>query len=140
MYKIEEAPKAGHSRPSRGAGFAGGTEARCNRAHGGPAQPRPGHPAPAPPARRQAAQHIGALTSVKHPFAVGPFLVVAPRFPAREFTHRWVGHHRIHVGHLLPQLPRRPAHRVLHPVVLGYVAPAAASAGRAEQLFQPLVG
>ena len=96
-------------------------------------------PAPAPPARRQAAQHIGALTSVKHPFAIGPFLVEAPSFPAREFTHRWVGHHRIHVGHLLPQLPWRPAHRVLYPVVLGYVAPAVATTNWAEQLFKKLV-
>jgi len=43
------------------------------------------------------------------------------------------------MGHLLPQIPRSPAHRVFHPVVFGDVAPAAPSALRAEQLLQPFI-
>jgi len=43
------------------------------------------------------------------------------------------------MGRLLPQLPRRPAHRVLHPVVPGDVAPATVAALRAEQLLQPFI-
>jgi len=43
------------------------------------------------------------------------------------------------MGHLLPQVPRRPAHRVLHAAVFGDVAPAAAAALWAEQLLQPFI-
>ena len=43
------------------------------------------------------------------------------------------------MGHLLPELTGCPAHRVLHAVVLGDVAPAAAAALRAEQLLQPFI-
>jgi len=43
------------------------------------------------------------------------------------------------MSHLLPQIPRRPAHCVLQPVVPGDVAPAAAAALRAEQLLQPFI-
>jgi len=43
------------------------------------------------------------------------------------------------MGYLLPQIPRSPAHRVLHPVLFGDVAPAAAAALRTEQLLQPFI-
>jgi len=43
------------------------------------------------------------------------------------------------MGHLLPPLRRRQAHRVLHTAVFGDVSPAAAAALRAEQLLQPFV-
>lgn len=43
------------------------------------------------------------------------------------------------MGHLLPQLTRRPAHRVLHPVMAHHMAPSSQSALGAEQLLQPLV-
>jgi len=44
------------------------------------------------------------------------------------------------MAHLLPEIPGCPANRVLHAVVLGDVAPAAAAALRAEQLLHPFVG
>ncbi len=56
-----------------------------------------------------------------------------------ELTHARVGHHRIHMGHLLPEVALRPAHRVADPIVLRHMAPAVAAAGRAEQLLQPFV-
>lgn len=43
------------------------------------------------------------------------------------------------MGHLLPQLTRRPAHRVVHPVMANHMAPASHAALGAEQLLQPLV-
>ncbi len=43
------------------------------------------------------------------------------------------------MGHLLPQLPRRPVHFVQHPVDPLDMAPAAAAALRAEQLLQPFI-
>ena len=43
------------------------------------------------------------------------------------------------MGHLFPQLPRSPAHRVLHCVVFGHMEPAAVAALGAEQFFEPLV-
>ena len=43
------------------------------------------------------------------------------------------------MGHLFPELPGRPAHRVADLVVLDHMAPAATAAFRAEQLLQPLV-
>jgi hypothetical protein len=43
------------------------------------------------------------------------------------------------MGHLLPQVARGPEHRVQHPVDPFDMAPAAATALRAEQLLQPFV-
>ena len=43
------------------------------------------------------------------------------------------------MGHLLPQLPRCPAHRVPHRIVFDHMAPTAVAAFRAEQLLQPFV-
>ena len=43
------------------------------------------------------------------------------------------------MGHLFPELPGRPAHRVDDRVVLGHVTPAAMAALRAEQLLQSFV-
>ena len=73
---------------------------------------------------------------IKEPLPIGPFQAGSPRSTACEGTHRGVGVQWIHMGHLLPELTGCPAHRVLHAVVLGDVAPAAAAALRAEQLLQ----
>ncbi len=54
-------------------------------------------------------------------------------------AHRGVRLYWIHMGHLLPEVARRPAHRVQHPVDPGDMAPAAAAALRAEQLLQPFI-
>ena len=54
-------------------------------------------------------------------------------------AHRGIGGGWINMGHLLPQLPRRPVHGVKHSVVFDYMAPEAAGALRAEQLLQPFV-
>ena len=43
------------------------------------------------------------------------------------------------MGHLFPELPGRPAHRVDDGVVLGHVTPAAMAAFRAKQFLQPFV-
>ena len=43
------------------------------------------------------------------------------------------------MGHLLPELPRRPAHRVPHCIMFDHVAPTAGATLRAEQLLQPFV-
>ena len=43
------------------------------------------------------------------------------------------------MGHLLPQIPRCPAHAVVDPIVLDDVAPLACAALGAKQLFQLLV-
>lgn len=43
------------------------------------------------------------------------------------------------MGHLLPEVPRCPAHRVSNLVVLDHVAPTAAAAFGAEQLLQPFI-
>lgn len=43
------------------------------------------------------------------------------------------------MSHLRPQLPWRPAHRVLDPVVLHHMTPAAFTTVWAPQLLQPFV-
>ena len=43
------------------------------------------------------------------------------------------------MGHLFPEFPGRPSHRVDDGLVLCHMAPAAVAAFRAEQLLQPLV-
>ncbi len=58
---------------------------------------------------------------------------------AGEFAHCGVRLQGIHVGHLLPEVTRGPAHRVQHPVDQGDMAPAAAAALRAEQLLKPFI-
>jgi lipopolysaccharide/colanic/teichoic acid biosynthesis glycosyltransferase len=72
-------------------------------------------------------------------FAVGPLECRPPRRAPAELAHARVGHQRIHMRHLLPQVARRPAHVMAHLVVAHHMAPAAGAALRAEQLLQPLV-
>ena len=55
------------------------------------------------------------------------------------FTHGWVGHAGVNMGHLLPELLGCPAHRVLIRGMFDDVAPMVAAALFAEQLFKPLV-
>ena len=73
---------------------------------------------------------------------IGPAIRPPPPQPSlasRELAHARIRLHRVHVRHLLPQLPGGPTHRVQHPIVLVHMAPAAAAALRAEQLLQPFV-
>ena len=71
--------------------------------------------------------------------AVGAAVAEAAGFATGELAHRRIRLHRINAGHLLPQLARRPGHRVLHPIEAGDVAPTAGAALRAEQLLKPLI-
>ena len=72
-------------------------------------------------------------------FAIHPFLPVPPCFSAGIFACCGVGHDRIYMRHLLPQLPESPAHCVVHFVVLDHMAPVQAPALGAIQLLQPFV-
>ena len=64
---------------------------------------------------------------------------MAPRFPGGELAHRGVAMQAIHVGHLLPEVPRGPAHRMNHPIQLGYMAPATGASAWTKQFLQPFV-
>ena len=82
---------------------------------------------------------IGRPGSAVKALAVQPFNRIAPRIATGVVTHCGIGGGGIHMGHLFPQLLRRPAHRVQHPIVFDYVAPTAATALLTEQLLNPLV-
>ena len=79
------------------------------------------------------------LGLVDKALAVFPFVRVAPCIAAGVFTHRRIGGGGINMGHLLPEIPRSPAHRVKHCVVFDHMEPAAAAAFGAEQFFEPFV-
>jgi hypothetical protein len=72
-------------------------------------------------------------------FAIRPLERGPAGRTAGEFAHAGVRLQGIDVRHLLPEVARGPAHRVQHPLDPGDMAPAAAAALRAEQLFQPFV-
>jgi hypothetical protein len=72
-------------------------------------------------------------------FAIRPLEGGPAGRAAGEFAHGGIRLQGIHVGHLLPEFARGPAHRVQYPVDPGDMAPAAAAALRAEQLLQPFV-
>lgn len=66
-------------------------------------------------------------------------VIQASGFASAEFTHRGIRVQGIDMGHLFPELPWRPPHRMACLVVLDHMAPVAAAALRAEQLLEPLI-
>ena len=81
----------------------------------------------------------GDRSSVFVAFAVYPLDRITTGVAAGVVAHRRICRRGIYMGHLLPEIPRRPVHRVCHLVVLNHMAPTAAAALRAEQLLQPFV-
>ena len=71
--------------------------------------------------------------------AIHPFDGISTGMAAGVVAHGRIGGGGIHMGHLLPKIPRCPAHRVLDVVVVDHVAPVVAPAFRAKQFFQPFV-
>ena len=77
--------------------------------------------------------------SVEKVLAVDSFDRVAPCLVAGVLAHCRIGCGGIHMGHLFPVISRRPAHRVPHCVVFGYMEPEKAAALGIEQFLEPLV-
>ena len=77
--------------------------------------------------------------SVVEAFAVHPFDRIAPRVSAGVLAHRRICRGGINVGHLLPEIPGSPTHRVDDFVVLDQMAPATRTAFPAKQLFKPCI-
>lgn len=76
---------------------------------------------------------------IEHGGSIGTVALLAACLAAAELAHTWIVHHRIHVGHLLPELPWCPSHAVLMLAVADNVAPVAGATFRAKELLQPLV-